>query len=126
MLLRFSVENYMSFKDRVELCMIPGRGTLLGEHIIKAANKNNGIRALKGAFIYGANASGKSNLIRAMHRAQRIIEGNLPSGKSIPYNPFKLDKTCMNKPSRFEFEIKLGRKAIRLIPVGSTDEEGEE
>ena len=25
-----------------------------------------------------------------------------------------------------EFEIKLGRKAIRLIPVGSTDEEGEE
>jgi AAA15 family ATPase/GTPase len=106
MLIRFTVENFLSFKERVEFSMIPANQQQLNDHIIK----DEDINVLKTAVIYGANAAGKSNLIKAMSFAkQLIIKGTAPN-KLIPIKPFKLDKTTLNKPSRFEFEFKHAGK----------------
>ena len=61
MLIRFAVENFLSFKDRAEFSMMAGKITRHGDHIALCSHK----RVLKGAFLFGANAGGKTNFIRA-------------------------------------------------------------
>lgn len=107
MLLRFSAENFMSFKDRAELSLIPSKVRNPPGHIIKGTSPHD-INALKAAVIYGANASGKSNLIKAMKHAQTIINEGVKTGKQLPYYPYKLSQVSVNEPSRFEFELKYG------------------
>jgi AAA15 family ATPase/GTPase len=108
MLIRFSVENYQSFKERAELSLVPSKVRRHPHHVIKAKNQSD-ISVLKSAVIYGANASGKSNLIKAMKHAQILITRGVKSGKKIPFKPFNLDTHCLSKPSRFEFEIKCAQ-----------------
>lgn len=108
MLLRFTVENFMSFKERAELSLIPSKVRRHPEHIIKDES-TKGINALKTAVVYGANASGKSNLIKAMwHVQQMVVLGSRP-GRKIPFHPYKLAEQFHVMPSRFEFEIKVGK-----------------
>ena len=61
MLLRFAVENFKSFRDSTQFSMAAGKITRHGDHIAEICGK----RILKGGFLFGANASGKSNLIQA-------------------------------------------------------------
>ena len=98
----------MSFKERTELSLIPSKVRRHPEHIVRDKGSNN-ISALKAAVIYGANASGKSNLIKAMHHVQQMINVGMKSGKKLPHHPFRLNKNCLLSPSRFEFEIKVGK-----------------
>ena len=72
MLLRFSVENFKSIQSRQQLSMLPSKVSRHPEHVISATSRND-LAALKTAVIYGANASGKSNLIKAMRHAQRAM-----------------------------------------------------
>ena len=69
-------------------------------------------RILKTSVIYGANASGKSNFVKALDFARDLIIGNLApqQGEYIPVLPFMLDLEFMGEPSRFEFEIKCGSR----------------
>lgn len=105
MLVRFVTENFLSFNDEVEFSMIAGKGRTLNKHIIKA-NGRNDIKLLRAGVIYGANASGKSNIIKAMAFAKNLIVNGTKPNKSIPVNPFRLDKESLNKPSKFQFDIK--------------------
>ncbi|MEM9463665.1 MAG: ATP-binding protein [Myxococcota bacterium] len=60
---------------------------------------------LRVAAIYGANASGKSNLVQALAMARALVlEGTRPD-LPIAVVPFKLDPRTPRKPSRFEFEL---------------------
>lgn len=105
MLIRFSVENFLSFKEETELVMFPGKTRKHPEHIV--ANGTRGAsRILKSAVIYGANASGKSNLIKALAFARKMIVVGRKLKQSIPVKPFRFDSTCAKSPSRFEFEFK--------------------
>lgn len=105
MLLRFSVENFRSFKERAEFSLIPSKVSQHKNHVI-AATKRSDIGALKTSIVYGANASGKSNLIKAMHHAQKLITDGKRVGQQLPHDPFLFDETSKVSPSRFEFEIK--------------------
>ncbi|WP_431605032.1 AAA family ATPase [Dickeya dadantii] len=109
MLIRFSVENYKSFRDRVEFSMVSGKVRNHPTHVVKAASTSD-ISVLKVGVIYGANASGKSNIIKAMKHAQNMIVNGSKAGTNLPYFPFKLDDDFEKKPSRFEFEFKIKGK----------------
>ena len=107
MLIRFSVENFLSFCDEVEFSMLAGNGRKHPQHIIKP-NKPNNLRVLKAGVIYGANAAGKSNLVKAMAYArERILRGARPNQR-LPFNPYRFSKECLNKPSTFKFEFSIG------------------
>ena len=67
MLYRLIIQNYKSFKEKVELSMIPSSDSI---HVSSEIEK---IPVLQDALIYGANASGKTNLFRAMTYALMII-----------------------------------------------------
>lgn len=102
MLIEFSVANYRSFKDLVTLSML---ASSIKEHEEQNTFLFNGLRLLKSAAIYGANASGKSNLIRAMSFMRKFIlrsstEGQI--GMAIPVEHFRLSTECDGNPSFFE------------------------
>jgi len=99
----------LSFKERVEFSMIPAQEPNLSHHLVKGKGSDD-ISVLKTGVVYGANAAGKSNLIRAMDFAKQLITTGTQPNKFIPISPFKLDETYLDKPSRFEFEFKQGGK----------------
>lgn len=93
MLLEFSVSNFMSFKDRTTLSMVPSI----------QSNKNvfsfKNVKILKYAAVYGANASGKSNLIKAFSVMVSIIQGGMKRMPKTFYCRLE-DKNKLN-PSTF-------------------------
>ncbi len=102
MLIRFTVENYLSFREKQVFSLIPGKGSLKSHH---KSTPIKGVSALKAGIIYGANASGKSNLIKAIDFGrQTVLKGTRPE-QPISSNFFKLDKSYLNKPAYIEYEI---------------------
>ena len=74
MLIRFNVSNFLSFENRPEggseeFSMIAGKVRNKKEHIYEDGK----IKLLKFAAVYGANAAGKSNLVKAMDFMRRVI-----------------------------------------------------
>ena len=109
MLIRFSVENHRSFRDRVTLSMIAGDHNLHTDHLIKGAGPG-GVDLLRLAVVFGANASGKSNLVHALRTATEMIRRSPRIDEPLVYTPFKLDAESRTKPTRFEFELKVQDK----------------
>ena len=105
MLIRFNVENFLSFNQQVEFSMIAGKERRLPSHLVKGS----GITILKTAVIYGANASGKTNLVRAIDFSKKLILQGIENLNPIDCH-FRLGKDNQNKPSVFNFEIALGEK----------------
>ena len=109
MLKRFNVKNVYSFAEREDGCteefsMIAGKVRSKKEHIYDDGK----LKLLKFAAIYGANASGKSNLVKAMELMRRTVLGGLPEGHTEKY--CKADPENRNKSSYFEVEIMLDGK----------------
>lgn len=100
MLIRFAVENFLSFKELTEFTMTAGKMTRHKDHFTLC----NGRRVLKGAFVFGANASGKTNLIRAVAFASNIIENGLEN-TNCDKKYFRIDNAWRNKPTVFQFDI---------------------
>jgi AAA15 family ATPase/GTPase len=102
MLVRFTVENFLSFKEKQVFSMIPGKGSLKSHH---KSSPIKGVSALKVGVVFGANASGKSNLVKAIVFGRRIILNGTKPEQPITTNFFKLDTRFLNKPSYIEYEI---------------------
>ena len=100
MIVQFSVENFMSIKEKVIFSMLASSDKEIPENLILGKKENY----LKSAVMYGANASGKSNLIKAMNTVVIMIRNsnNMQPGLKLPIVPFKFDKEYVKKPSSFE------------------------
>lgn len=100
MLIRFSVENFKSYKEKQVFSMIAGKQTKHKTHIVEA----NGRRVLKGSFFFGANAAGKSNLFESIRFARSVVLGGLR--KNILSNKhFRIEDSYFEKPGVFQFDI---------------------
>lgn len=105
MLLKFEFSNFCSFRDTAELSLIPTREKLHRNQHVYSLDGEGGTEVLKAAVIYGENASGKSNFIRALEFAKRFITRGVRPNKLIGSTIFKLDESYQAKPSIFHFEI---------------------
>ena len=107
MLKRFTVENFSSYQDENCLDLTAGRTEFHQNHIVDFPK----VKILKSALVYGANASGKSNLIKAIDYAKSIIIKSLKS-KDIDTHQkyFRLDNLSSKKATSFEFEFELNDK----------------
>lgn len=112
MLLNFKLENFRSFKNETIFSMIPSSKKMHSEFVIKKQLENNIIKALPAAVIYGANASGKSNVILAMYLLKKIvISGTLDDKELEPYLnvlPFIHDESYF-KPTKLEVTFFQGK-----------------
>lgn len=123
MLIRFSVENFLSFSDRQKFSLIPSKGTLKSDHKTK---KVKDISVLKTSVLFGANASGKSNLIKAIEFGKRLVLRGTKPETQIDYQKFRLDKVANDKDSRLEYEIQHNGKNYAYGFVFNSDEIKEE
>ena len=106
MLIRFSVENFRSFKDRQTLYLNAVKTCKEWQ----AANtaEDCGVRAVHTAVIYGANASGKTNLLIAMLRMKAFMLSSVDIDKNPNFllaEPFLLCSGNFNKPETLELEF---------------------
>lgn len=105
MFLQFAAENFRSIAQRVQLSM---RVSAVVEDASDPTliSLSSHLQLLRCGALYGANASGKSNLVDAMSFAQELIVNSpLAKGAAIPISPFRLEKVWLNRPSVFEFYI---------------------
>lgn len=100
MLFNFTIGNFRSFSDRKTLSMEPASISDFKENLIEKPSYN----FLSSAVIYGANASGKSNLLRGMGAMKRIVVESFDkrSVSEIPYDPFLLNTDGPNEPTFYE------------------------
>ena len=73
-------------------------------HVVRSAPRKGGgsTALLRSAAIYGANAAGKTNLLRALATMQSIVVDSNRDPGSIPVTPFLFDPACRQEPSTFE------------------------
>lgn len=110
MLLEFRVKNFRSFKDEAILSLVASADKMYDESNVIATDNRSVPRVLCAAGIYGANASGKSNLIRAIQLMRGIVHdsASLQSGQAINVQPFRLDEQCLAAPIEYEVTFLLG------------------
>lgn len=82
--------------------MLPGKGLLKPFH---KSSPVNGVSALKAAIVFGANASGKTNLIKAVDFGKILILRGVKSEQFLQYQNFRLDTQALQANSRMEYEI---------------------
>ncbi|HEY8780268.1 MAG TPA: ATP-binding protein [Mucilaginibacter sp.] len=87
--------------------MIPGKGTLKPFH---KSQPVKGISTLKAAVVFGANASGKSNLIKAIDFGRNLVLKGTKSDQLIEFQNFRLDSKTLVSNSRIEYEIQHNGK----------------
>src|SRR5690606_35764229 len=105
MLIRLVVKNLLSFKDVTEFNLFPNKTQRLAHH----KKSVNNVDFLRLSAIYGANGSGKSNLIRAIALLEDIVdEGKIPSNMTINKLKFKLSKDNENEPISIGIEFNIG------------------
>lgn len=104
MLVQFSVKNFMSFKEKQEFSMEAGIGDENLANIHETEEMSE--RLLKTTALYGANASGKTNLMKAFSAAImmiRLSNNRQPGEKLMEMEPFAFDEKNKNEPCEFEF-----------------------
>lgn len=110
MLVEFRVKNFRSIRDELVLSLVASKDkTLMDTHTV-----TTGIPAipsvLKSAAIYGANASGKSNLIKALQYMRRVVVESatlIQPGQSFAVQPYLLDSKSQAAPTEFEITFLL-------------------
>ncbi len=134
MIIRFSIENWMSFRDAVSFSMVASKERQHGDRVPKVAKYKT--RILPIATIYGGNASGKTNFFKALSFVKKLVVKGTGPDSFIPVEPYQLDNANIDKPSRFRLELLIGetiyefsfavtRKAVveeKLVKITSTNE----
>ena len=110
-LLAFRAENVRSFRDEFELSLISTR--LAEEDAVRFVTWREGgrpIGMLPVAGVFGANSSGKTNVVKVMDDMRAHVLHSFRAGSptgGIPRRPFLLDPAARRKPSRFEVDLIL-------------------
>lgn len=102
MLIDFKFSNFLSFKNEVTLSL---EAASISEYEADCVHEVSNLRLLKGAAIYGANGSGKSNVLKAFVFFHTLIQNSVSKDFSqliVNLEPFRLDLTSSNEPTMFE------------------------
>jgi AAA15 family ATPase/GTPase len=102
MILRTTFKNILSFKEETIISFVAGKSTAHAEQVLRADGRDD-ISVLKAGIIYGANASGKSNIIKCIYILKLIALGRFPKHH---IEPFKLANS-KDSSSKLEVEFKI-------------------
>lgn len=104
MLVEFRVKNFRSLRDEQVFSMVASADKSLAQtHTV-----DTGLKAvpqlLRAAVVYGANASGKSSLVRALQFMKSVVleSALMAPNQAFAAQPFRLDEASRGQPSEFE------------------------
>lgn len=121
MIIKFSVQNFGSIKNKQTLSFEADKSNHLEEYYIIPIN---GMRLLKLGMIYGANASGKTTVLNALDLLRNIaLKPKEKKTDELDFNPFLFDSETPNQNTilsiefiqnsvRYYYEVELNKKAI--------------
>ena len=110
MLIEFQVENFRSLRGRQTLSMVASPATEHPNNTFDSGLKGFD-RFLRSAAVYGPNAAGKTNLLRALQFVQERVINSANKSSQYPYNPFKFSNATRLAPS--EFQVSFVQYGIR-------------
>ena len=105
MLVNFTFKNFRSFRDEMTLSMEAASIQELSEAVVKSCDEE----LLPVAVMYGANSSGKSNVLKALKAMRDVLLNSVklnPKDK-LDAEPFCLDLTSAEQPTSFEIQFTL-------------------
>lgn len=120
MLVSFSVQNFLSFSDKVELTMLPTASVKeLPQNVAVATVNGRGgskqeLEILKSAVIFGQNAGGKSNLLFALKQFCNFVAKSHDNMEGTISVPFLLNHEKSKEPSEFEIRLLLNNVRYRF------------
>ena len=101
MIIRFYIDNFLSFNERTEFNMVSGKYTRHENHLVHL----NELKVLKYASIYGPNACGKSNFIYSLGTLSNIVlKGTKDKKELLPNKAYKLDPDRAKESTSFEID----------------------
>ena len=127
MLIELRVKNFRSFRDEQVLSLVASNyDKELPENLIPTDFPGlKDTRLVKGAALYGANASGKSNLLLALRTLQRLVRDSAHARAEAPIpaetfalaqqtasEPVVLDITLIAKGVRYEYAIAFTKERV--------------
>jgi len=114
MLIEFNIENFRSIKEEITLSMVSTKDNSFENNLIKT-EVLKGESLVKSAILYGANASGKTNILLALRELRRLVMNSHENqkGGSILFYPFKLDNLYLEKPTKFS--VTFIKKGVKFV-----------
>ncbi len=105
MLIEFSVRNFLSIREVASLSLVKGSGDELQDTNVMVPDAPGTLPLVRSAAIYGPNAAGKSNLIKALKVMGTVVRESAresQAGEPLPVTPFLLDEGSAAQPCEFE------------------------
>ena len=113
MIAEFKIRNFYSLRDEQTLSFIPTSDDTSRD--IYTEEVADGVSLLKIGFIYGSNASGKTNILKALDFfSQFMVNDGLNKGDEIGVVPFLLDDVSDKERTQFEMSFYLNREKYKL------------
>lgn len=121
MLINFSIQNFGSIKEKQTLSFEADKSKHIEDYYVI---HTNGLRLLKLALIYGANASGKTTILKALQCLMDIVlKPQEQKTQSIDFDPFLFDSNTSKQNTifnidfihnniRYWYEVELNQKSI--------------
>ena len=104
MIAEFTVENFYSIKSTQKISFEPSSDSFMSDEYTYEVK--DGVRLLKVGIIYGANASGKSNVLGAIEFFKMLVL-RVPKGRNDTTRavPFLLDETSKTKTTKMSMSF---------------------
>lgn len=105
MLIEFTVKNYRSIKDEQVLSMVKAKGNELEDRNTFSPNTPSSVSLLRSSVIYGPNAAGKSNVIKALTEMGSIVRNSASTsqeGDMISVTPYLFNDSTAKQATEFE------------------------
>lgn len=122
MIVGLTVSNFRSYRDKAEFSLLAledDKGYNPGSVTTVELEDGSCVRLLNSAVIFGANASGKSNVLHAMEALSNTVSSSLRyTGKRKPHfiDPYAFSNSCLNRPTLIELEFILkGKRFVYRI-----------
>lgn len=114
MLIEFSVTNFRSIRERQTLSLVASADSAHASRNVTSGPDKKSLRLLRSAAIYGPNAAGKSNFIRALEMLRRwVIASATPQPDWVlQVTPFLLSEAAAQQPTEFEI-VFVARDGVR-------------
>lgn len=110
MLVEFRVKNFRSLRDEQVLSLVASKDKTLQDTHTQVTGVGAAPTLVRSAVVYGANASGKSNLIKALQYMRSVVTGSataIQPGQTFAVQPFRLDTDSATQASEFEITLLL-------------------
>lgn len=134
MILKLTLANIFSFKNETSILFAASKSPVSASHVVRGKRRTD-FPLLKSSIFYGANASGKSNIVKALSFLQTIALGEWRSVLYQPYNlmennnaPCKIEVEFMKNDNFYAYGVEFSKKGIEeewLYKINKDNEDGD-